>query len=166
MKTIAVYPGSFDPITNGHLSLVKRGLLIFDKIIVAIAENPDKKPVFTANERLEMTKQAILETISEAERVEVDIFKGLLVNYVQKKGANIILRGLRAVSDFDYELQLALMNRRLNRNIQSVFLMTDFKWLFLSSTIVKEAARLGGNVEGLVPDIVYHKLQEKFRKTI
>ncbi|HEB74453.1 MAG TPA: pantetheine-phosphate adenylyltransferase, partial [Candidatus Desulfofervidus auxilii] len=88
MKTIAVYPGSFDPITNGHLSLVKRGLLIFDKIIVAIAENPDKKPVFTVNERLEMTKQAILETISEADRVEVDIFKGLLVNYVQKKGAN------------------------------------------------------------------------------
>jgi len=126
METTAVYPGSFDPITNGHLSLVKRGLLIFDKIIVAIAENPDKKPVFTANERLEMTKQAILETISEADRVEVDIFKGLLVNYVQKKGANIILRGLRAVSDFDYELQLALMNRRLNRNIQSVFLMTDF----------------------------------------
>ncbi len=166
MKTIAVYPGSFDPITNGHLSLVKRGLLIFDKIIVAIAENSDKKPLFTINERLEMTRQAILEAVSETDKVEVDVFKGLLVNYVQKKGANIILRGLRAVSDFDYELQLALMNRRLNRNIQSVFLMTDFKWLFLSSTIVKEAARLGGNVEGLVPNIVYQKLQEKFRKTI
>jgi pantetheine-phosphate adenylyltransferase len=162
MGCIAIYPGSFDPITNGHLSLVKRSLQIFDKIIVAITINSEKKPLFRIDERLEMTKKAIVDSISDSERVEVDAFKGLLVEYATKKGANVILRGLRAVSDFDYELQLALMNRRLNRNIQSVFLMTDFKWLFLSSTIVKEAARLGGNVSGLVPNIVFKRLQERF----
>ncbi len=161
-KRIAVYAGSFDPITNGHLSLIRRALEIFDKLIVAIAINGDKKPLFTVEERLEMIKEGIKEKIKDYERVEVDAFEGLLVDYTASKNAKVILRGLRAVSDFDYELQLALMNRRLNRDIQSVFLMTDFKWLFLSSTIVKEAARFGGDVKGLVPKVVVEKLKEKF----
>lgn len=161
-KRIAVYAGSFDPITNGHLSLIRRALEIFDKLIVAIAINGEKRPLFTVEERLEMTKEGIREKIKDYERVEVDAFEGLLVDYTASKNAKVILRGLRAVSDFDYELQLALMNRRLNRDIQSVFLMTDFKWLFLSSTIVKEAARFGGDVKELVPKVVVEKLKEKF----
>ncbi len=161
-KRIAVYAGSFDPITNGHLSLIRRALEIFDKLIVAIAINGEKRPLFTVEERLEMIKEGTKEKIKDYERVEVDVFEGLLVDYTASKDAKVILRGLRAVSDFDYELQLALMNRRLNRDIQSVFLMTDFKWLFLSSTIVKEAARFGGDVKGLVPKVVVEKLKEKF----
>jgi len=161
-KRIAVYAGSFDPITNGHLSLIRRALEIFDKLIVAIAINGEKRPLFTVEERLEMIKEGTKEKIKDYERVEVDAFEGLLVDYTASKNAKVILRGLRAVSDFDYELQLALMNRRLNRDIQSVFLMTDFKWLFLSSTIVKEAARFGGDVKGLVPKVVVEKLKEKF----
>ncbi len=161
-KRIAVYAGSFDPITNGHLSLIRRALEIFDKLIVAIAVNGDKRPLFTVEERLEMIRKGIREKIKDYERVEVDAFEGLLVDYTASKSAKVILRGLRAVSDFDYELQLALMNRRLNRDIQSVFLMTDFRWLFLSSTIVKEAAQYRGNIKGLVPEIVVEKLKEKF----
>lgn len=161
-KRIAVYAGSFDPITNGHISLIRRALEIFDKLIVAIAIDDEKSPLFTVEERLEMIKEGIREKIKEYEKVEVDAFKGLLVDYTTSKNAKVILRGLRAISDFDYELQLALMNRRLNRDIQSVFLMTDFKWLFLSSTIVKEAARLGADVKELVPKVVVEKLKEKF----
>lgn len=158
MEKIAVYPGSFDPITNGHLSLVKRGMEIFDKIIIAVASNPEKKPFFTLDERLEM----VHESVKDYPSVFVESFDGLLVEFVESRNSNIILRGLRAVSDFEYEFQLALMNRRLNRKIQSIFLMTDYRWLYLSSTIVKEAAELGGSIQGLVPEIVEKRMREKF----
>jgi len=162
MERIAVYPGSFDPITNGHVSLVKRALQMFDKIIIAVASNPEKKPFFTLDERLEMVSKSV----KDSPNVMVKSFGGLLVEFVEKCNSNIILRGLRAVSDFESEFQLALMNRRLNRKIQSVFLMTDYRWLYLSSTIIKEAARLGGPIEGLVPDIVEKKLRERFSAKI
>ena len=158
MKRIAVYPGSFDPITNGHLSLIRRSLQMFDELIVAVAVNPDKKPLFTTEERLDM----IREVVRGIDNVSVDSFQGLLVDYVCRKNSNIIVRGVRALSDFEYEFQLALMNRRLNRNVQSVFLMTDYKWFYISSTIIKQAAQLGGTIEGLVPQIVCRKLKEKF----
>ncbi len=158
MQKIAVYPGSFDPITNGHLDIIERGLKLFDKIIVAILYNSTKKCLFTIEERIEM----IEESLSGFSNVEVDKFDGLLINYAKKREANTILRGMRAVSDFEYEFQLALMNRRLNREIQTVFLMTGLRWIFTSSSIIKEAARFGGNIEGMVPPVVNRKLKEKF----
>lgn len=158
MGRVAIYPGSFDPITNGHLSLLRRGLQIFDKIIVAIAINPNKKPLFTLEERLDILKIVL----KDYSRVEIDHFQGLLVDYVQQKETNIILRGLRALSDFEYEFQMALMNRKLSRKVQTVFMMTDYQWFYISSTIIKEAASLGGNIEGLVPEIVHQRLREKF----
>lgn len=161
MQKIAVYPGSFDPITNGHIDLLSRGLRIFDEIIVLIAYNPNKPThLFSVEERLEMVK----DVVKPYDNVRVDSYPGLLVDYVKNAGANVILRGLRALSDFEYEFQLALINRRLNRDIETVFLMTGYKWFFTSSQIIKEAASLGGSVKGLVPDVVYHKLQEKFGK--
>jgi pantetheine-phosphate adenylyltransferase len=158
MKTVAVYPGSFDPITNGHLDIIRRGLRIFDELIVLVAYNPNKQYLFSIEERVEMIK----ETIEEKERVHVDASCGLLVNYVKKSGATIILRGLRAVSDFEYEFQMALINRRLDREVETVYLMTGYKWFYTSSQIIKEAASLGGSVKGLVPDIVCEKLREKY----
>lgn len=158
MKKIAVYPGSFDPITNGHVDIIKRGLGVFDELIVLIAYNPNKKTIFSLEERVEM----IREVIRDFTNVRVDSFDGLLVEYVKVAGANVILRGLRALSDFEYEFQLALINRRLNRDVETVFLMTGYKWFYTSSTIINEAASLGGSVKGLVPEIVNQKLVEKY----
>ena len=155
---LAIYPGSFDPVTNGHIDIIVRGLKIFDRIVVGILNNPSKNPLFSVNERIEML-QASLKGIAG---VEIDTFDGLLVDYALHQGAQAILRGMRAVSDFEYEFQMALMNRRLNREIQTVFLMTGLRWIFTSSSIIKEAARFGGNINGMVPKIVNKKLRQKF----
>ena len=155
----AIYPGTFDPITNGHLSIIRRALEIFDRLIVAILINPRKKPLFSIEERIFMIKEAT----KDMGNIEVDTFEGLLVDYAVKKGVNVIIRGLRATSDFEFEFQMALMNRKLNRSVQSIFLMTDYKWLYVSSSIIKEVASFGGDVRGLVPEIVYEKLKEKFK---
>jgi pantetheine-phosphate adenylyltransferase len=158
MKTLAVYPGSFDPITNGHIDLVKRGLKMFDEIIILIAINFEKSSLFSVEERLAM----INEIYKDNDRIRVDSYPGLLVDYVKKCEANVIFRGLRAMSEFEYEFQLALMNRRLDRGIETVFLMTGFKWFYTSSSIIREAASLGGSVKGMVPDNVCRRLQEKY----
>jgi len=158
MKKIAVYPGSFDPITNGHVDIINRGLRMFDELIVLIAYNPNKKSLFSVDERLEMIRDAI----KGYENIRVESFGGLLVDFVKDAGANVILRGLRALSDFEYEFQLALINRRLNRDIETVFLMTGYKWFYTSSTIINEAASHGGSVKGLVPEYVNQKLIEKY----
>ena len=160
--SIAVYPGSFDPITNGHLSVIRRGLLIFEKVIVAVGHNPAKKTgLFSVEERRDLIRQVL----SDSPGAEVDTFEGLSVDYAKKRGANVLLKGIRAMSDFEFEFQLALMNRRLNRDIQSVFLMTDYKWFYINSSLIKEAASLGGDINGLVPDIVEEKLKEKFNRS-
>jgi pantetheine-phosphate adenylyltransferase len=158
MKRLAIYPGSFDPVTNGHLDIVKRGLKIFDKIIVTIMLNPAKKALFSVEERIHMLSTSL----QEFPNIEIDTYDGLLVDYAAKRKAHGILRGMRAVSDFEYEFQLALMNRRLNNEIQTVFLMTGLRWIFTSSSIIKEAARFGGDVTGMVPQLVQRKLKEKF----
>ncbi len=160
MTKIAIYPGTFDPITNGHISLIHRGLQIFDKIIVAVGINPDKTGFFTIDERVEI----IREILKDKPEVEVDTFTGLTVEYVKSRGANVIMKGLRAMSDFESEFQMALMNRRLEREIQSVFLMTDYKWFYISSSIIKEVASLGGDISGMVPAAVNRRLKEKFEK--
>ncbi|NCC24180.1 MAG: pantetheine-phosphate adenylyltransferase [Deltaproteobacteria bacterium] len=157
---IAVYPGTFDPLTNGHCSLIHRGLRIFDQVVVAPAADTPKSPLFTLEERVAMAQ----DVFRDEPRVVVEPFYGLLVDFVQTKGAAAILRGLRAVSDFEYEFQMALMNRRLKRDIQTVFLMTDYRWLFISSTIIKDVVRLGGEVGGLVPAEVKARLIRKFAK--
>lgn len=157
-EKVVIYPGTFDPITNGHLSIITRALKIFDKLVIAILNNPQKVPLFPLKERTAM----IREVLKHQPRVELDSFNGLLVDYVVKKKTNVVIRGLRALSDFEYEFQMALMNRKLNREVQSIFLMTDYKWFYTSSTIIKEAASLGGDVSGLVPPVVCRKLKEKF----
>jgi pantetheine-phosphate adenylyltransferase len=157
METKAVYPGSFDPVTNGHMDLIRRGLKIFDRIIVAVLHNPAKKSFFTVEERMEMLR----ESLSDCENVVVDSFAGLLVDYCVQRDAPVIIRGMRAVSDFEYEFQLALMNRRLNRDVQTVFMMTGLQWIFTSSSIIKEAARFGGDISGMVPPVVEQRLKAK-----
>jgi len=158
MPNLAIYPGTFDPITNGHLDLIQRGLRIFDHIIVAVAASSYKKTLFTVEERLEMIREALEKT----ENVTIDRFEGLLVDYVKGRNARVVLRGLRAVTDFEYEFQMAMMNRRLEPDIETVFLMTGLRWVFLSSSILKEAAVHGGDIEGMVPELVYRKLREKY----
>ncbi|MEN8806421.1 MAG: pantetheine-phosphate adenylyltransferase [Desulfobacterales bacterium] len=158
MARVAIYPGSFDPVTNGHLDIVKRGLKLFDKIIVTILYNPGKETLFSVEERLGMLR----ESMKSLSHIEIDHYDGLLVDYAAKRKAQAILRGMRAVSDFEYEFQMALMNRRLDREIQTVFLMTGLRWIFASSSIIKEAARFGGNIEGMVPPNVLRKLKIKF----
>ena len=160
MEKIAVYPGSFDPITNGHLDIIKRASLIFDKVYVSILINSSKNSAFSLEERLEMIKQVT----AEYDNVVVDSFSGLLVNYLKEKNASVIIRGLRAVSDFEYEFQMALMNHKLEKNIETLFMMTSGKYSYLSSSIVKEIAQYGGNLKDLVPDILIEKITEKLKK--
>ena len=158
---IAVYPGSFDPVTNGHIDVIKRALTIFDKVIVAVGDNPGKGPTFTTEERVEMLK----ESTKDLKNLEIDSFKGLLLDYVKNKSSSIIIRGLRAVSDFEFEFQRALMNRVVEKEIETIFIMTKENYVYLNSSIVKEMAMFGGKVNGLVPEIVEKKLREKFSKS-
>ncbi len=155
---IAVYPGTFDPLTMGHVSLVRRGLRVFDGVILAVAESTPKKTLFSVEERVALAR----EVFADDANLIVESFNELLIDYVEDKGAGVIMRGLRAVSDFEYEFQMALMNRKLEHDIETVFMMTDFKWMYLSSTIVKEVAKYGGDVCGLVPGPVVKALQVKY----
>jgi pantetheine-phosphate adenylyltransferase len=155
---IAICPGTFDPITNGHLDLIRRGLRMFDEVIIAVAINPKKEPFFNLEERFEL----IGESIKNDKNVRVEAFSGLLVDYAKLRGGFAIIRGLRAISDFEYELQMALMNRRLDMDIETVFMMPSEEYSFLTSTIVKEVASFGGSVRGLVPEAVEAALREKF----
>ena len=157
-KKTAVYPGSFDPITYGHLDIIERGLEVFDEIVIAVARNSEKKSLFSTEERI----RHIEATIGDNPNVTVDTFDGLLVDYVLSKGAKIILRGLRAVSDFEYEFQVAQMNHNLKNEVETLFMMTSVPYGYLSSSIVKEVASLNGPVESLVPPVVRQALQEKF----
>jgi pantetheine-phosphate adenylyltransferase len=157
MSTLAVYPGSFDPLTNGHVDIITRGARLFDRIIVAVLINAEKSPLFTMAERVEIAR----DVFTDVPNVEVDIFDGLLVDYVERRGAQVIVRGLRAVSDFEFEFQMALMNQRLNGKIDTVFMMPAEQYTYTSSRLIKEVFRLGGQVHGLVPDIVEDRLRRK-----
>jgi len=159
---LAVYPGSFDPPTLGHLSVVDQGLALFDRLVVAVARNSAKASLFTSEERVAMLREALADR--DPARVEVDSFDGLLVTYAKSRGASAILRGLRGASDFEYEFQMALFNRHLEPGLQSVYLMTDYRWLYISSTIVKEVAAHGADIGALVPASAARALAEKFRK--
>jgi pantetheine-phosphate adenylyltransferase len=157
-KSTAVYPGSFDPITNGHLDIIARGLAVFERVRIAILVNPDKKPLFTVEERVAIIK----EIYKDEPRIAVDTFSGLLVDYAETVEAAVIVRGLRAISDFEYEFQMALMNRRLNPRIETVFMAPAEGYSYVSSRLVKEVFQLGGRVEELVPPLVERRLRERY----
>ena len=156
-KVIAIYPGSFDPLTNGHLDLIERGSKIFDELVVAILRNPEKEPLFSLNERREMM-QAMTGSWTN---VRVDIFEGLMVEYAVRVKASAVLRGIRAISDYEYALQMALMNRKLEPGLETVFMMPAEQYSYLSSRLVREIAQLGGSIQGLVPEMVEQRLREK-----
>jgi len=158
MPTLAVYPGSFDPLTNGHVDIITRGARLFDRIIVSVLINAEKSPLFSMAERVEIAR----EVFRLVPNVEVDTFEGLLVDYVERRKAQVIVRGLRAVSDFEFEFQMALMNQRLNGRIDTVFMMPAEQYTYTSSRMIKEVFRLGGQVHGLVPDMVEDRLRAKF----
>jgi len=157
MPTLAVYPGSFDPLTNGHVDIILRGARLFDRIIVAILVNAEKSPLFSMHERVDIAR----EVFKDQPNVEVDTFDGLLVDYVERRHAHVIVRGLRAVSDFEFEFQMALMNQRLNSKIETVFMMPAERYTYISSRLIKEVFKLGGRVNGLVPELVEQRLREK-----
>lgn len=160
MSSIAICPGSFDPITLGHLDIIKRGAKVFDKVYIVVLNNSSKNPLFTVEERMELIREAT----KDIPNVEVDSFQGLLVDYARQRQANVILRGLRAVSDFEYEMQITAINRKLEETIETFFMMTNNQYSFLSSSIVKEVAKYGGNVADLVPLPVVHALDVKFQR--
>jgi len=160
MPTLAVYPGTFDPLTNGHVDIISRGARLFDSIIVAILVNAEKAPLFSMDERVDIARAVF----RDQRNVEVDTFDGLLVDYVARRGAQVIVRGLRAVSDFEFEFQMALMNQRLNSKIDTVFMMPAEQYTYISSRLIKEVFALGGRVHGLVPDMVEAKLRDKLAR--
>jgi pantetheine-phosphate adenylyltransferase len=159
METRAVYPGSFDPVTNGHIDLIQRSAALFDKVIVAILRNTEKTPLFTVEERIEMLDLSI----RDLKNVSVTSFEGLLVDFAEQVGATVIVRGIRAVSDYEYELQMALMNRRLSNKVETVFMLPAESYSFLSSKLVKEIAQLGGNIHGLVPADVEKRVHSRLQ---
>ena len=156
----AIYPGSFDPITNGHLDLIQRGSRLFDRLIISVLRNESKAPLFTAAERIEMLR----EVVNDYSNIEVDSFHGLLVEHATRHSATVLLRGIRAISDYEYELQMALMNRRLNPGLETVFLLANEAYSFISSRLVKEVFSLGGNISGLVPSSVEARLKRRMSK--
>jgi len=161
MGTLAIYPGSFDPLTNGHVDIISRGAGLFDRIVVAILKNAEKQPLFTTDERVEIARAVF----KQQRNVEVDTFAGLLVDYVERRQAQVIVRGLRAVSDFEFEFQMGLMNQRLNPHIETVFMMPAEQYTYISSRLIKEVFSLGGRVHGLVPELVEERLREKVLAT-
>lgn len=160
----AIYPGSFDPVTNGHLDIIERGCKLFDEIIIGILVNPDKQPFFTVEERQEMLNEAVQGISKGRCAVKVDSFSGLLVNYAAAQQANVIVRGIRAISDYEYEFQMALMNRRLEPGIETVFMMPAETYSYVSSRLVKEVFQLGGTVAGLVPPLIEKRMKEKLNQ--